>query len=480
MLCPLRLSLATFLFFAAAHAQPSLAGPRLYPRGAQAAGIQRVQFDPGQNAYRFALLDLAGQPQVEYRLPLSHPHVQRGVLRIEETTTGAVPIDAGGLFYTTGNPPAWGLARLVTPFDLAFSAQHDPNHQGNVRSHQLDAVTGTVTLAIEDIYTTASGPVRTEKTYQLRLYGRSLEIRATADETVRSLAVYNYAGFHFGAGSGLVNPVRALHVPYMDMVPVFGGGDGVFVTRFLDWYSSNASETPSTKPATGSGTFSGETSSGYYRNDQNELNAPIREVAYLTVSRDIDDTFPVIDRPASPYRLLGLGHVQLLIPVRGLKRLDAYHLRRLRNVPIALDRFERAADGLLRRFVRDQYDGRWGAGLEPRIDADLGPFRATLHDAFERDAAFPHAPGDARHRTGTIENREANVIGALMLPEPGAFVGRQRGRRYEEGKRPTAPAGNVDDVAHHGGRRRIRARAGADQEQVADKIAVNRHAVGHA
>jgi hypothetical protein len=90
----------------------------------------------------------------------------------------------------------------------------------------------------------------------------------------------------------------------MDMVPVFADADGVFVSRFLDWYLSNGSDTPSTVPSIVGSSFAGETSSGVYRNDRNELNAPVAETAWITVSRDIEDTFPVVDRPPSEYRIL--------------------------------------------------------------------------------------------------------------------------------------------------------------------------------
>jgi len=57
------------------------------------------------------------------------------------------------------------------------------------------------------------------------------------------------------------------------------------------------------EPAVSGGTFQGETMAAVYRNDAMERNAAVDETAWITVSRSIRDTFPVIDRPPSEYRL---------------------------------------------------------------------------------------------------------------------------------------------------------------------------------
>jgi hypothetical protein len=294
--------LAIVLAASALAAQPSIDLPRLFPAGARAAGIASAQFDAGQNAYLLTLRDIAGTKLVEYRLPLGHPNVQRGLLRIEETTTGIVPIAGGGLFYRTAGVPASGLGRLITPFDLAFSATHDPLHTATILSHSLDAF-GTVRLRVRDEYAAGGTTYVTEKTFALRLFGRALQIVADGDPAVRVLADYDYAGFHFGDGAFPAAGGAVVRVPYMDCVPVFRGGGGC-VARFLDWFQSNASETPATLPQVVGTTLRGETSSGVYRNDQLQLNAPVHDIAWVIVSPRIADTFPVVDRPPSEYRLL--------------------------------------------------------------------------------------------------------------------------------------------------------------------------------
>lgn len=289
-------------------AQASLAGPRLFPRGARAAGFQETV--AGANDYRFRLKSHTGQTLVEYRLPLDHASMLQGVLVVEEMTTGVVPIAGGGLSYRTTLPPILPppgddeVGTLISAYDLAT----DPNHTGTLLSHSLDAVSKVVTLRFRDSYMVGGTPVVSEKTYALRLLGKSLEIRAKSDYSVRSAAQYNHAGFAFGNGSGLPQPNLAFHLPYMDQFPVFVGVDGaggVFVSRIVDWYVSNSSQGHFLSPPFVSGAgFGGETTPSYYCNDANppELNAPIDETVYVTVSRDVQDVMAVVDRAPSAYR----------------------------------------------------------------------------------------------------------------------------------------------------------------------------------
>lgn len=282
-------------------AQASLAGPRLFPRGAQVPGIASTRFDASSTSYLFALRDLNGQTRVEYRLPLRHANMQRGMLRIEERTSGIVPMEAGGLSYRLAAPPAAGLGAVLSPTQLG-------NHATNtvsVVAHSLDPFSGLVRVRMRDSLVDAGVTYVTEKEYALRLVGMALEITANADPAVRIAADHNYAGFVFGPGASLPAPTQLVRVPYMDIVPIFAGGNPlVFCSRQMDWYMSNGSDTPAVLPSiTGTG-FEGETSSGYYKNDLGQLNAPIAETAYVIVSRDIHDLFPVVDRPPSEYRKL--------------------------------------------------------------------------------------------------------------------------------------------------------------------------------
>lgn len=289
---------------AVAAAQPSVDFPRLFFAGARAPGLPRVRYDPGQDAYLFTLLDVDGiTPLVEYRLPMQHANVQRGLLRIEETTTGVVPVAAGGLYYRTAGVPANGLGRLITPYEMAFSALHDPAHTATILAHTVEAAALTVRLRVADEYVAGAATYRSEKTYVLRLFGRCLQIEASSDPSVRNAADYNYAGLHLGGGEGLSPGATALHVPYMDAVPVFAGG-GICVARAIDWYQSNASDTVAIEPRVTGTTFVGEAAPATYRNDRGALNAPIHEVAWLVVTPRITDAFPVIDRPPSEYRRL--------------------------------------------------------------------------------------------------------------------------------------------------------------------------------
>lgn len=149
MRLPLR-PLLLAAFAPALAAQPSIDQPTLFPAGARASGVPAVTFDSGANAYAFKLLDPAGTVLVDYRLPLAHTHVQNGLLRIEEASTGIVPVAAGGLFYRTAGVPASGLGRLITPYELAFGATHASNHTATLLGHTLDAARLEVRLRFAD------------------------------------------------------------------------------------------------------------------------------------------------------------------------------------------------------------------------------------------------------------------------------------------------------------------------------------------
>src|SRR6185436_19241351 len=105
-----------------------------------------------------------------------------------------------------------------------------------------------------------------------------------------------------------------------------------------------------------------------------------------------------------------------------LQRLDTYHLWFLGHLSILVDGVQRAADGGLGGLVRDEDDRGRRAECGARADARPRPARAPLHDALQRHPALAHAAGTAGHGAGPVEEREAHVIGALVLAEPGALV----------------------------------------------------------
>lgn len=285
-------------------AQASLAGPRLFPSGARAPGIQETVLDAPTGSYLFTLKSLSGATIVQYRLPLRHPNMVAGVLRIEETTTGIVPIAGGGLTYRNTVPGASNVGTVLSAYDLAFSPATDPVHGATLLSHSYSPVTGIVSVRFRDGYLVNGARINCEKLYEVRLVGKSLEIRATSDFAVRSDVQYNHAGFAFGGGEGLQAPALAFHVPYMDSIPVYVSAGGHFVSRVVDWYRSGSSDGISTAtPSVTGTTFQGETAPTYYKNDFGELNAPIDEVVYVTVSNSVADVMPVVDRAPSAYRM---------------------------------------------------------------------------------------------------------------------------------------------------------------------------------
>lgn len=292
--------------------QASLAGPRIFPRAARVPGRVDTRLDTVNAIYIFTLRNLANQALVEYRVPLRHANMAKGMLRVEESTTGIVPMTGGGALYRLSVPtlPTDLFGQILTPAQLAA----DPNRTTVLVSHSLDSSTGVVTLRYRDTYV-GGGTFVAEKVYTLQLVGKALKIQLAGDETIRRLADHNHAGFSFGPGDGLATPNVALRIPYMDATPLFvgmNGGAPAYCTRMIDWYVSNSSDTLSTPPVVpvplqAATTFDGESPPIVYHNNINEINAPIRETAYVVVSRTVEETFPVVDRPSSEYRLSTAG-----------------------------------------------------------------------------------------------------------------------------------------------------------------------------
>src|SRR5262245_59981708 len=160
-----------------------------------------------------------------------------------------------------------------------------------------------------------------------------------------------------------------------------------------------------------------------------------------------------------------------------LQLFYADHLWLRAQPPVRLDGLEGGAHGRLGGLMRNDNHRRRLAGLRLCTDAGQRLLRATLHDTFERDAAIAHLLGDERHDAGPVLDQQADVIGALELAKFRPPVGLEPRRRHAKRGHYHA-VGDVDDVARDRRSRRLCPGTGPDQQQRADEIAVDGHAVG--
>ncbi len=266
---------------------------------------------------------------------LHGPNVADGVLNVTAVlrsranandpyaSTEFQALSGAGLSFRTSLDPSSATAGMVLP--NAFAA----SNQQSIVSFGHSVVTGTqgnadtLVLTYEEAYAQSSGPaIRLIKEYKLRLFGRCLRIAATGkavDATGATVPAFlnNYTGWSAGTVKDLTC-AKPQHVPYMDSVPVLIGGQTLdpqpIWSAMVDWNRSNATVTHPvdfTEQGTQTGgcfnTHRYEIGTVYgpastTGSELVEILRPVSEVVYLTVTDAIEDTFPVIDRPASPYR----------------------------------------------------------------------------------------------------------------------------------------------------------------------------------
>ena len=250
--------------------------------------------------YQFSYADPSDE-DVMYVVDVGHADVLDGLLRIEERdlTGGALIVTEGGLTWMNGS------GTVQSPRTHATAATTVLVHEA------MDANGCTLWLR----YHEARDGVQGLKTYEFRLVGKALKVRAWADETVNDGGLNNYVGFRIGPTDLTPNP-RQQHVPYMDSVPLILFDDSAssptetyFYAAFLDFYRSNGSNVTPWGP-----TFSGDSAefffgTEYYPNTDGDRLARVDETVNLLVTTSIEQTFPLIAQDKSPYRDLTAGRI---------------------------------------------------------------------------------------------------------------------------------------------------------------------------
>ena len=267
----------------------------LTPAGARVAAGASVFFDATTRTYR---LRAASTPPVEYAIPLAHPDVAAGLLRVEATVGPRAPVVVvaqGGTRYrdaagTVLEPPAvaaLGTAALV--------------------EHRLD---GDAVLLR---YAESPGARELEKTYRFRLQGIALAVEIASDSTAGR---DGYAGVMLGATENTPGAlVRTL--PYLPE-PIGVLPDGTYFTAYVDRTTSSASSIAAWLGPRNAGSVYAHAAT-LADPDTAGAAAPLRETAWVTVSERLEDVFPEPSRGPSAWRA-DLGR-RLVLDVWGLHAL---------------------------------------------------------------------------------------------------------------------------------------------------------------
>ncbi len=248
-----------------------------------APGVGRLLVDPPRYTFEFV-----GDETLRYVIDTSHPDVAGGLLRVHETTTGALPVAEGGFRYRTFDgferSAVWLRENAVTTLETRVVGE----------TLQLD-------------YADTIGDVTNERRMEFRLVGRSLEVRLhSLDGDLDPND--NYAGIEPGPVMNVPSP-EVLRIPYMIAEPVtrFDALDGgkAFVNVQPDWARSSGGRVDMPQldatVVTNDTTFAGRRIR-YLGGIGQQLATPVDETFFITVTRRFEATFPETEAEPSPYR----------------------------------------------------------------------------------------------------------------------------------------------------------------------------------
>jgi hypothetical protein len=264
----------------------------LTPAGARVAATAAVTYDAAMQTYQ---LRAASTPPVTYSIPLAHPDVVAGLLRVLAAVDDRAPVvvvsqggtryrDAAGAILEPSALAALGAATLV--------------------EHRLDG--DAVLLRFGE----SPGAHDLQKTYRFRLQGVSLAIEIRSDSTA---GLDGYAGVMLGATEATPGAlVRTL--PYLPE-PIGVLPDGTYFTAFVDRTTSSGATLGSWMGPRDATAIHAHAAT---RSDLDTAGAvaPLAETAWVTVSERLEDVFPEPSRGPSAWRA-DLGR-RLVLDVWGL------------------------------------------------------------------------------------------------------------------------------------------------------------------
>ena len=127
----------------------------------------------------------------------------------------------------------------------------------------------------------------------------------------------------------------------------------------------------------------------------------------------------------------------------------------------------------------DHDDWQRRAGFIARIQPGQCRCRSPLNDTLQRYSVLSHVSRDGCKCTRPVEYLEPDIIAALMGAHPRTFIRFQILRAPRKGR--TDPSlGNIENIANDRRCSGTTARARPDQQYVANKIAIEGHAIGDA
>lgn len=227
---------------------------------------------------------------VEYVIDLGDSAVRSGMLRVRESTTGAIVLSEAGLIYRLKD------GRMAPPAGLV--------EFGELR--RAAVVDGALVLDVQDDIEDEPS-----KRYELSLHGKSLRVRMRSlNETANAYG--DYAGATIGPMRGVRDPCD-LKLPHMVAYPVarFEGAAGpAFAGVICDFHASRSTDWVLPVRSTMQDTLIVESDS--IRNaysvvsmpmlDGTSIAAPVDETFWITVSDRVRDLFPMSANGPSPHR----------------------------------------------------------------------------------------------------------------------------------------------------------------------------------
>jgi hypothetical protein len=134
-------------------------------------------------------------------------------------------------------------------------------------------------------------------TYCFSVYGQTLTINITSDDTTKIL------GLGFGSGYSPTNSHRVVNVPCLPIANVlYDSKLQIFATLFTDWEKTNASGISPWFDAVPNNEFAYYSQKIFYEKKTNGYRNKLNETIYLSVSSDLNNVLPSIDGPRASYK----------------------------------------------------------------------------------------------------------------------------------------------------------------------------------
>lgn len=253
----------------------------LAPVGSSLSGDYGLIYDSGQ--YLFYYSPVEGMPvELLYAIDTFNPEVQKGLIDIRELVSG-VSIENIGTNYRNS------FGNLLTPLQLSQQANVVFSHQ--ILSNNIARLS----------YVETFQGVTTQKQFDVQIIGKTLVIEARSINPLPG-ANNNYAGFYLGTADNVVNP-NYIEIPYMENAQIIISGNSpnkLYLTNYFDPLLSGSSNWPIFQNIQETNRIARFYSSSYRPGELN-LISPLQETLYLTMSDDINEVMPNVNRNPSIY-----------------------------------------------------------------------------------------------------------------------------------------------------------------------------------